>query len=280
VIAASIAFLLLKSIPGDEFSHLLENPNISADELARLREHFGPNEPLAAQYWHWLSRALQGDLQSASSFGHRPVAQVIGEHLPNTLQLMTLAFLTSMAAGIALGAWQGTHTGSRGERVSSGLTLGLFSIPDFWLALILLLVFALVLQWFPAQGMRSPGGDGSWISTIGDRLHHIFLPWLSLTLVDIAVISRYQRAAMRDVLAHQFLRTARAKGVPESSIMWRHALRVAVLPTITIAGLYFPALFVGAVLIEKVFSWPGIGLVLTQAIAARDYFLVAGIVVV
>ncbi len=277
--AASITFFLIKALPGDQFSERSTNPNISAETLARFRARSGNDEPLLAQYWIWISSAAQGDLNRSDIF-NKPVARVIGQHLPATLQLMSLAFVASMVGGIALGTWQGTATGSRAERLSGAVSLALVSIPEFWLAMILLLVFAINVHWFPTQGMSNLNHDGTVVGIILNRLHHLFLPWLSLTLLDIAVISRYHRAAMRDVMGQQFLRTARAKGVPEHHIKWKHALRVAVLPIITIAGLYFPALFVGAVLIEQLFSWPGIGSVLPQAIASRDYFLVAGIVVV
>ena len=231
------------------------------------------------KYLDWLQSALGGAL-GFSSFRNMSVAQVIRERLPATLQLMSLAFVTSLIAGIALGTWQGFRSGTKAERVSSTITMTVFSIPEFWLAIILLWVFALNMHWFPTQGMNDVTGHTSTFAAFADRLHHIILPWLSLALIDMAVISRYQRAAMREVLNQQFLRTARAKGVPEQEIMWWHALRVAILPTITIAGLFFPALFVGAVLIERVFGWPGIGSELTSAIESRDYLLVSGIVIV
>ncbi|MBC8089920.1 MAG: ABC transporter permease [Phycisphaerae bacterium] len=278
-IAATIAFLLIHSLPGDAFSDIAANPNVSPEAVARYRARFHSNDEPVALYWNWLQSVARGDLLH-STWGERPVSRVIADHLPATLQLMSLAFIASMAGGILLGAWQGAHAGAPAERIASKLSVGVISIPDFWLAIILLLIFALKLRWFPVGGMNDAPTGSSFTTVALNRLHHFVLPWLSLTLVDVAVISRFQRAAMREVVQQQFLITARAKGVGESDIRWRHALRVAVLPTITIAGMYFPALFVGAVLVETVFAWPGIGRVLTSAIEQRDYFLVSGVVLV
>lgn len=279
LIATTIAFLLIQSLPGDAFSDIAANPSVAPEAVARYRARFLSGETPIAQYWSWLQSVVTGDLLH-STWGGKPVTEVIAKSLPATLQLMSLAFITSMIGGIALGAWQGLQAGSRAERLVSKLSVGVISIPDFWLAIILLLIFALKLQWFPVGGMTDAPRGSSFLTVALNRLHHFVLPWLALTLVDMAVISRFQRAAMREVVQQQFLTTARAKGVSESDIRWRHALRVAVLPTITIAGMYFPALFVGAVLIETVFSWPGIGRVLTSAIDQRDYFLVTGVVLV
>lgn len=279
LVAAFLAFFLIRSLPGDELSRLEMLPDMPAEEVARLRAIKADTGSTGAQYATWMTGVVSGNF-GFSSTRNEPVINVLREHLPPTLLLMTLAFVASLAAGIALGTWQAFHRGSVGERVTSGIALTILSVPEFWLAIILLLLFALVLPWFPMQGMKDPAGDFSFFGALLDRIHHIVLPLLSLTLVDTAVISRYQRTAMQDVIGQHFLRTARAKGVPEQRIKWWHALRVSVLPTITIAGLFFPALFIGAVLIERVFAWPGLGSVLTKAIDERDHFLVAGIVIV
>lgn len=279
IIASSVAFLLMKSLKGDEFSSLLMNPNISAARVAELRAHFGENAPLLNQYWHWLSGLLQGDLLESKS-QNEPVLRSIARALPNTIQLMGLAFGSSIIGGILLGTWQGARQGSGIERLSSGITFTVFSLPDFWVAMLLQMIFALWLGWLPSGGKTGFAQDLTFTERVAEQFRYTLMPWLSLTLVDIAVFARYQRAAMRDVLSQQFLRTARAKGVSETAVVWRHALRVAVLPMITIAGMYFPALLVGAILIETVFGWPGVGQLLTKAVENRDYFLVSGIVVV
>jgi len=279
-ISASIAFLLMKSVKGDEFTHLLESTNTSATLIATLREESGHNAPLLTQYGSWLSRVVRGDLLPSSSHPGDSVASLIRSALPNTLLLMTLALVSSMAGGIALGAWQGVKAGTRFDRASNRITLSIISVPDFWVAMILILLFALHQTWFPTGYMSSNRSDLSTWEMLRDRLHHLVLPWFSLTLINAAAFARYQRAAMRDVASQHFLRTARAKGVPESIVIWNHALRVAVLPLVTIAGMFFPALLVGTILIEKVFSWPGMGSLLTKAVSSRDYALVCGIIIV
>ena len=255
------------------------NPNISLERIEQLRAQFGQNTPLLQQYWHWLSGALRGDLQWSSSH-QEPVVKSIARALPNTVKLMGLAYCTSLLGGIALGTWQGTREGKPLQRASTAITFTMFALPDFWIAMLLQLVFVTLLGWFPSGGTSSFNPNFSTAEKFFDQLHHLALPWLALTLVDVAVFARYQRVAMRGIAGQHFLRTARAKGVPERLITWKHALRVAVLPMITIAGLYFPALLVGAIITETVFGWQGVGRLLTKAIENRDYFLVSGIVVV
>ncbi|MEO7995863.1 MAG: ABC transporter permease [Gemmatimonadaceae bacterium] len=278
LIASSIVFLLIGSLPGDEFSSLLQSPTISAERVAQLRAQFGGG-PLLHRYWSWLGQLLHGDLSWSISM-REPVASSIARAIPHTLQLMGLAFCSSIIGGVLLGTWQGANQGSNAERISSGITFTIFSLPDFWVAMLLQLIFAFSLGWLPAGGKTDFTQDPTLFATIRDQFQHTLLPWLSLTIVDIAVFARYQRAAMRDVMGQQFLRTARAKGVSEKQVIRKHALRVALLPMITIAGMYFPALLVGAVLIETVFGWPGVGQLLVGAVDRRDYLLVSGIVVV
>ena len=279
LIASSVGFLLIKSLPGDMLSDLQFNPNVDAERMAELRARFGLDIPVSTRYWNWLSSLIHGDFLDSTS-QREPVMRAISRAIPNTLRLMSLAFCSSIIGGIILGTWQGTRLGTLRERISSGITLSVFSLPDFWVAMLLQFVFVATLGIFPSQGMNGYQPGMSFIERLADNMSHAFLPWLSLTLVDIAVFARYQRAAVCEVATQHFLRTARAKGVPEFFVTWKHALRVSLLPMITISGLYFPALLVGAILVEKIYGWPGIGLLLSNAVASRDYFLVAGIVVV
>ena len=279
IIASSVAFLLSKMLPGDEFTYLLSNPSITAERVAQLRLQFGDNTSWLQQYFVWLASLLHGDLLWSKSQAE-PVTHAIARALPNTLQLMGLAFSTSIIGGILLGTWQATKQGSVAERVASGISFTIFSLPDFWVAMLLQLIFAFSLGWLPFGGKTDFSQHLTVFESTRQQIRYTILPWLSLTLVDLAVFARYQRAAVRDVMAQQFLRTARAKGVSESDITWKHTMRVALLPMITIAGMYFPALLVGAILIETVFSWPGVGQLLIKAVEGRDYFLVSGIVVV
>ncbi|MEO7359178.1 MAG: ABC transporter permease [Gemmatimonadaceae bacterium] len=279
IIASSVAFLLSRMLPGDEFTALLSSPNISAERVEQLRAQFGDNTSWLHQYFVWLGSLLHGDLLWSKS-QREPVTQAIARALPHTLQLMGLAFSTSIIGGILLGTWQATRQGSVAERIASGVTFTIFSLPDFWVAMLLQLIFAFSLGWLPFGGKTDFSQNLTVVELIQQQFRYTLLPWASLTLVDVAVFARYQRAAVRDVLGQQFLRTARAKGVPESDITWKHTLRVALLPMITITGMYFPALLVGAILIETVFSWPGVGQLLIKAVEGRDYFLVSSIVVI
>jgi len=228
----------------------------------------------------WLRSYASGDL--GWSIGQqRPVADVLRDAIPPTLLLMSLALLTSLACGIALGAWQGAHAGSRGDRAWSGFSLALFSVPEFWLALMLLLVFVSWLHWLPSGGMASDDAAYyAWPTQVVDRLEHLVLPLLSLTLVGAAHIARFQRAAMRDVITLPFVRTARAKGLRERAVQ-RHALRAALLPMIAVSGMLIPSLLAGAVFVETIFAWPGMGSTMISALEGRDYDLLsAGIVVI
>jgi peptide/nickel transport system permease protein len=278
-LVTTIAFFLLHFAPGDPFS--FENPNIPPDVQNRLRAQFGYDRPVLEQYARYLGNVATGNL----GFSHLmrvPVTRALATVIPRTLLLMGLALTISFALGIRLGIYEVRHRLYRRARVSSGLTLFIYSLPDFWLALMLLLTFAYWIPVLPAGGMvdavmhdyMTPG------QALWDRIRHLILPLTTLVLIVTALIARYQRTALLEVLPSDFVRTARAKGVAEHDIVGRHALRNALLPMITLAGLAFPALLGGAVFVEKVFSWQGMGLTLISAIGVRDYPLVVASVVV
>jgi peptide/nickel transport system permease protein len=278
VAASTIAFVLLHLAPGDPFTSLGEG--MTAESSAQLRHKWGLDQPLWQQYLKWLWNAARGDFGS-SSYYERPVWEIIVSRLPGTLMLMGLALFSSILFGILLGAWQGARAGTRRDRFFSTLSLTVYSAPEFWLGLALLLLFSQHWQLLPAGGMQSD--TYRHLPTTGarflDRVEHLVLPWLTLTLVGTAVFARFQRAAMRDSMREPFVRTARAKGLRETKVRG-HALRASLLPVITLGGLLFPALLGGAVIVERVFSWPGLGSLLVQAIESRDYLLVTGAVVV
>jgi peptide/nickel transport system permease protein len=213
---------------------------------------------------------------------HRYVGEVLLDVLPRTLLLMGVALVLAFVIGVAVGALQAVRRESWLDRTLSGVLLLFYSIPDFWLALMALLAFAYWLPLFPPGGMidqimhdyMSLGGR------IRDIAAHLILPSITLALLTAAGIARYQRAALLDVLPQDFVRTARAKGLGEGRVVLKHALRNALLPVITLIGLMLPALVGGAFFVEKVFAWPGMGYVAANAIAARDYDLVTGSVIV
>ncbi|MEP6763515.1 MAG: ABC transporter permease [Gemmatimonadaceae bacterium] len=271
---------MMKFAKGDPFPSTADGVAFNKEVREYYHQQLGSNDPIVVQFGRWLGSLAHGDLGISNQPGSRKVSTIIAEALPVTLQLMSLALLTSVIAGVAIGAWQGAQRRSRAQRTSSAVITVLYSLPEFWIATVLLFLFAGVLHWFPAQGMSEAGVTFHGVRAALDRLMHFVLPWLSLTLVGTAIFARYQQAAMRDVLDEMFVRTARAKGVSESSVLGKHALRVAILPVITVGGLFFPALLTGAVLVEKIFAWPGLGRVLTDAVASRDYYVVTGVVIV
>ena len=278
---ASLTFFLVRLAPGEPIAASLDHPSVTPEIRARWRAAYGLDRPLPEQYVRWLAGAARGDLGfSVSRF--EPVRTVIGRALPHTLLLMGVALFASFAVGIAIGVLQAMRRGSLVDRALGAGSLFFYSMPDFWLATIALITFGFWVPIFPAGGVTTAVVYDYMTPAekLVDRVRHLVLPALTLTLLTAAAIARYQRAAMLDVAHEDWLRTARAKGLTERAVIFRHALRNALLPVITLFGLAFPALLGGAVFVEKVFSWPGMGRVAVDAIGARDYPVVLGTVLV
>ena len=280
-LVVTITFILIHLAPGDPFSAALENPSVTPAVRAQWRAAYGLDQPLPVQYVRYISEAMRGRLGYSFS-QHRPVADALADALPNTLVLMSAALAASFLAGIGAGVLQAVRRGRWLDRALSAGALFFYSMPDFWLALMALLVFGYELHLFPITGMFDPVMYDylSPFQRLVDRAHHLVLPAGTLALLTAAGIARYQRSAMLDVIHEDYVRTARAKGVPPWRVVVRHALRNALLPVITIFGLAFPALLGGAVFVEKVFAWPGMGLLTVGAVAQRDYPLVTASVIV
>jgi peptide/nickel transport system permease protein len=275
LLVATITFALIHLAPGDPFAATIENPLVSPAVRAQWRAAYGLDRPLPEQYWRYLASVARGELGYSFSM-HRPVAAALAEAVPHTLLLMGLAILVSFALGTVLGVLQAVRHGSLADRGLGAAALFFYAMPDFWLALMAMLVFAYWVPVFPVGGVVDPVLHEYMgpLARAADRARHLVLPVATLALLNAAVVARYQRAAMLDVVRRDFVRTARAKGLPERAVVYRHALRNALLPTITLLGLSFPALLGGAVFVERVFSWPGMGLLTVNAIATRDYPLV------
>lgn len=281
VLVTTITFFLIHLVPGDPFAATFDSPYITEAHRARLRAIYGLDRPIAEQYVRYVAAVARGDLGWSFSL-RRPVSSALADALPNTLLLMGVSIALSFVLGIALGVLQGVRRGSRADRVLGAIALFFYSMPDFWLALMAMLLFAYWIPIFPVAGMVDPVMHpylGFW-GRIGDVLSHLALPALTLTLLTAAGIARYQRAAVLEVVRQDYVRTARAKGLPERSVVFRHLLRNALLPTVTLLGLALPALLGGAVFVERVFAWPGMGLLTVNAIATRDYPLVTASVIV
>ncbi|MDP9178361.1 MAG: ABC transporter permease [Gemmatimonadota bacterium] len=280
-LVATIAFILIHLAPGDPFGAAMDNPNVTDAVRAQWRAAYGLDRPLPQQFASYLGSVARGDLGWSFSL-QRPVIDVLRDALPNTLLLMSIALATSFSLGIALAIAQASRPGSLTDRVLGGISLFFFSVPEFWLALMVIVLLAYRFPIFPIGGMVDSvmhSSLTSWGKFI-DIARHTVLPAATLTLLFSAVVARYQRAALLDVLPAEYVRTARAKGVPERSIVRRHALRNALLPVITLFGLAFPALLTGAVFVEKVFAWPGMGLVIVNSIESRDYPLLMASVII
>jgi peptide/nickel transport system permease protein len=280
-IVGAITFALIHLAPGDPFSAVMDNPNVSETVRQTLRAQYGLDRPLPEQFARYVNTLAHGQL--GWSFSHeRPVLEVLGTALPNTLLLMGVALVGSFTLGILVALIQVARRGSIVDHTLSGISLLFFSMPDFWLAILALLTFTYWLPIFPVGGAVDPvmheymGLGGRLV----DRLRHLVLPALTLTLLASAAVARYQRAALLDVLPADYIRTARLKGLTEREILRRHALRNALLPIISLVGLSFPALLTGAFFVEKIFAWPGMGYAVVNAIGARDYPLVVGGVII
>ena len=270
----SFAFIAIHLAPGTPFLPE-EGRLINPAAVARLRARFGLDRPLPEQYVRYLAALAHGDLGESFS-QRRPVSQAIASAIPSTVRLAGAALVIDFLLGIALGVFQAARARRRSDAALTSATLFLYSLPVFWLGLVLLLVFGQWLHWLPV------GGETdlvlypylSFFGRLFDRLKHLALPALTLGVIGAAGTARFQRAALLEVLGQDFIRTARAKGLTQSAVLIRHALRDALLPVIALLGLALPFLLTGAVLIETVFAWPGLGKLATDAIAARDYPLV------
>jgi peptide/nickel transport system permease protein len=281
VLITTLTFFLVHLAPGDPIAAALQRPGVTEAVREQWRSAFGLDRPLGEQYLRWLGSVARGEL--GYSFSHRrPVHDVLAEALPRTVLLAGLALAASFLLGIVVAVIQSEHIGGARDRWLGRLMLLLYSLPDFWFALVALILLSYRLPIFPPGGMvdpvmheyLSPGGR------LLDRLRHLVLPVTTLTLLSATAVSRFQRGALLDVLPSDWMRTALAKGLSWRGAVRRHALRNALLPTITLAGLNLGTLAAGALFVEKVFSWPGMGLVTVNAIAARDYPLVtAGVLV-
>lgn len=260
-------FILIHLAPGKPCSE-----NLDPRVCTLLTRQFGLDQPIAIQYWRYLVELAHGNLGMSFSL-RRPVWDALVETVPFTLQLAGAALAFDFLLGLGLGIYQASRVNRLPDLVLGNVTLFLYSLPTFWLAPILLLVFGEKLGWFPVGGASDPifCPDIDSLYCVADRLWHLVLPAMTLGVVGAAGTARFQRAAMLEIASQDYVRTARAKGVPERQIVLRHQLRNALLSFITRFGLAFPFLLTGAVLVETIFAWPGMGRLAFDAILTRDY---------
>lgn len=259
-----LIFLMLRVLPGDP-ARVLAGLDASAAQVERIRAELGLDESLLSQYWSFISGVLQGDL-GVSARTSRPVALEIVARMPATLTLAVVATLIGAVVGVSAGVIAAVRRNSVLDHVISSVAMMGVSMPVYWLGLLLILLFAVTLGWLPAAGSSEPSS--------------IVLPAATLGAFSTALVSRMTRASMLEVLGQDFIRTAQAKGAPPRTVIVKHGLRNAFIPILTVISLQFGALLGGAVLTETVFGWPGIGRLLVDSIAARDFAVVQGLVLV
>ena len=280
-IVVTATFVLVRLAPGDPFVGALDNARLTPELRAHWRAVYGLDGSIGTQYLHWIASLLRGDLGFSTST-NQPVAHAIAQALPYTVWLMGIALLLSFAFGMSLGAVQAARHDRLSDRSIGAITLVGAALPDFWLSLVVLLAGARWLRLFPVGGASDPllPSAASALTVVADRLHHLALPVLTLIVLIAAPVARQQRVALLDKLGAEWVRTATAKGVAPFAVFRRHAWRTALGPVVTLGGLTLPALVGGAVFVERVFAWPGMGLLVATAISSRDYHLVVGCVLV
>lgn len=271
VIVALFVFLMLRLSPGDPAA-VIAGDYATAEDVQRIREQLGLSEPIVVQFTRWLGQLAQGDL-GTSIFSNKPVSQLIAQRIEPTMFLALTTIVFSVLVAVPLGTIAAYRAGSWIDRVVMLFSVGGFSVPVFVLGYLLIYVLSLKLRWLPVQGYKSPFTEG-----IGPFFAHITLPTLTLSVIFIALIARMTRASVIEVLEEDYVRTARAKGQSELKVLMRHALRNAAVPIITVIGIGIALLIGGVVVTESVYNIPGLGRLVLDAVLARDYPIIQGLI--
>ena len=270
---ATLIFVILHLAPGDPTS-IYFSPDVDPEVIALMRTNLGLDQPLHVQYWRWLTSFLQGDF--GHSFAqHRPVLQILLDAIPNTLLLSAISIVIIFSVGLLVGTIQAVRQYSLADNSATVVSFFFYSMPSFWFALMLMLLFSYKLQLLPASQMTSVNYEYlPPLKQLWDRFVHLIMPATALGIGAAAGVARYARGGLLEVIRQDYIRTARAKGLSERKVIFKHAMRNALIPVITLFGLYIPFLLSGSVLIETIFAWPGMGRVIVTAIFQRDYPLV------
>ena len=267
-----VLFAVIHLAPGGPLDVYADNPSVTPAALARISTAYGLDRPLPIQYLLWLKSMLTGDWGFSIRTG-RPVLVELAERIGPTLELGGLAMGLAFVLAVPLAVAGAARAGGWIDHLLGAMSLLGLSIPVFWLALLLQLLFSVALGWLPSAGLRSIGGDGS----LGDRLAHIVMPASVLALATLASWSRYLRAGMMDALGQDYVRTARAKGVGDITVLFHHALRNAIVPAVSVIALDLASVISGAVITEAVFGWPGVGALFIESMDGRDYPVLMGV---
>ncbi|ACM39884.1 MULTISPECIES: ABC transporter permease [Rhizobium/Agrobacterium group] len=270
-------FFLLQLAPGDAADVLAaEAGSATVETMADIRARFGLDLPVLHQLGNYLGNLAHFSLGYSPRYG-MPVAELIGQRLPGTLVLMGAAFIIALVLGVVLGSVMAVFSGRLPDRVISLGSLLFYSVPGFWIGLMLILLFSVKLGWLPSGGDSTIGSPLTGYAALLDRARYIVLPATSLSLYYLAIYARLTRAAMLEVKSQDYVRTARAKGVTPLRLTLRHILRNALIPITTMAGMHLGGMLGGAVVVETVFSWPGLGRLAFEAVMARDFSVLLGI---
>jgi peptide/nickel transport system permease protein len=271
-IVAVLVFVLTRAAPGDPIAVLLGD-QATADDIARVQKVYGLDRPLPVQFGLWLRELARGNL-GESIFLQRPVTQALWERAEPTALLSLLAIAIATLIGVPCGIVSAVFRGRAVDQVFTGFAMLGASVPSFWFGLVLMQIFAVGLGWFPVSGYGEPG------ASLAARIHTLVLPATVLGVLNSALIIRFTRASMLDVLGEDYVRTARAKGLPESGVVLKHALRNALVPIVTVIGLTVALMIGGAVVTETVFGLPGVGNLVVSAVIRRDYPVIQGALLV
>ena len=271
-----VNFLLMTLAPGDPVTALVGDYPAPAEYVERVRQQYGLDRPVPEQLVRYVGSVLRGDL--GYSFANRqPVATLLLERLGRTLVLMLTTVVVASAVGLTLGVVAARRPHSVTDAAATGFALAGYAVPEFWLGQLLILVFAVWLQWLPAGGFRSVRESYEGFAALLDHARHMLLPMAALSFRYMAITTRLTRASLLEVMNTQYIVAARARGLSERTILWRHALRAAALPVVTVIGYNFGFIVAGSALVETVFGWPGIGRLMYDSIFARDYPVLLGI---
>ncbi|MDD2923460.1 MAG: ABC transporter permease [Anaerolineales bacterium] len=281
-IISVMLFFMVRAAPGGPLTAARRNPNVTQEQIKALEKKLGLNDPLPVQYGRWLRDMFAGNMGESIKF-HRPVSEMIAERIPNTLTLVGISFLVTLLVAIPIGIYSARKPYSFFDYAMTTVTFIGQSIPVYWLGLGLIVVFYVTLKnpftgapLFPVGGLNSQGKSGDLL----DMLWHLVLPVAALSLGWIAWYSRFLRSTMLDVMHEDYVRTARAKGLNERKVIYKHALQNAILPLITIIALDLPSLFAGGLFVETIFSWPGMGRLFWDAAKGRDYPVLLAVVMI
>ncbi|HOX14925.1 MAG TPA: ABC transporter permease [Smithellaceae bacterium] len=277
-----ICFFVMRLAPGSPTDLQTQmNPKASAEMKERLMSMYELDKPIHVQYWSWLKKLGRGDLGTSFSSDHRPVSDKILERLPITILINFLSLLIIIAVAVPIGVLSAVHQDSLFDKVTAVLVFIGFAVPTFWLALLLMIFFGISLGWLPISGLRSLNYEylSAWGQLV-DLAKHLILPVFISAFGGLAGLSRYMRANMLEVIRQDYILTARAKGLSERQVIYKHALRNALLPAITILGLSIPGLIGGSVIFETIFAIPGMGQLFYMSVMARDYPTVMGILLI